>query len=172
MAVILPLDRAPLTAQHYHAGQLYDGLDYVEAHVSKVVNILFDAGVNDEDIKIAAWLHDTLEDTSYTALQLEKDYGPAVRDLVFACSGFGPSRKARNADIYAKLEQTPRACIVKIADRIANLESAIEGNKQSYAAMYVKENDAFYNVVADHIPDNLRQRYFRAITDAVKLLPT
>ena len=68
-----------------HKDQVRKGsmpIPYV-SHLFAVAMIAVDY-INDEDILIAALLHDTLEDTDYMPDELEKDFGGKVREIVEA----------------------------------------------------------------------------------------
>jgi (p)ppGpp synthase/HD superfamily hydrolase len=87
----------------------------------------------DDDIVIAALLHDTLEDTDTAAEEIQEQFGSRVRTLVEAVSE--PSRDAsgrrlswreRKEGYFKKLETAPDdALIIVAADKIDNIESKI-----------------------------------------------
>lgn len=77
------IERAIKTAAALHRAQVRKGeekLPYV-THLFSVFAILLEH-TSDEDILIAGLLHDSLEDTPYTAEELEKDFGQRVREIV------------------------------------------------------------------------------------------
>jgi (p)ppGpp synthase/HD superfamily hydrolase len=136
-----PEDFAKDYACRAHKDQLYGDLPYW-VHLSEVETVLEDFEIRNEDLKIAAWLHDILEDTPTTTDQLELMFGSTVTRIVFAVTGKGKNRKERNAWIYNQLHSTPEAVILKLADRIANAEASAKNNP-SMLAMYKKEHDEF-----------------------------
>ena len=78
---LIDLERAFLVAKQAHTGQLRkSGEDYI-THPVAVAMILADFGLN-EAVVIAALLHDTVEDTSYSLTQLRKDFGEEIALLV------------------------------------------------------------------------------------------
>lgn len=90
---------------------------------------------DEEDTLIAAFLHDTLEDTEYTADELEEDFGAKVREIVEgitepAVSPAVPTHelwKEKHAQYVAKLRDAPLASlIVAAADKIHNMRAIIE----------------------------------------------
>jgi len=94
-------------------------------HPFTVGMILQRAGCND-DVVIAGILHDVIEDTKYTKIDIEKEFGRKVADIVDGVSESDKSlsweeRKQetieyiKNASIEEKL--------VECADKINNLES-------------------------------------------------
>lgn len=88
---------------------------------------------DNEDVIVSALLHDTLEDTDYTAQELQDDFGGTVREYVEAISE--PRDAAFNAlswkeqkQHYAKmLRKAPmEALIVAAADKIHNMRAIVE----------------------------------------------
>ena len=129
-------------ATEAHGDQKYGEKPYTD-HLAAVRLVLQDFGYEDEDdICVAAWLHDTLEDTKYTAEEMECSFGPQVTKLVWAVTGIGKTRKERNADAYAKLQQHPAAIPLKLADRISNAENSARDNPR-LLAMYRSEYPEF-----------------------------
>lgn len=88
-----------------------------------------------EDVIVAGILHDTLEDTPYTADQLEAGFGPAVRRLVEFATEPGEGERAlpseRRATWKTRKQHTITACrtagreqlLVVLADKVSNLQS-------------------------------------------------
>ncbi len=85
---------------------------------------------NDEDTLITALLHDTLEDTDYTAAELQEDFGGKVRELVEALTepkvdtSSNTPWKERKIAYTKNLKDAPEeALIVAAADKIHNMRS-------------------------------------------------
>jgi (p)ppGpp synthase/HD superfamily hydrolase len=103
----------------------------------------------DNDILVAAPLHDVVEDTEVTKAQVDKRYGQRVADLVDAVSDPpGKNRKSRKAAAYPRMLEIPGAVTLKLADRIANVrscwaEAKAEKNNKSMLGMYKKEYGGF-----------------------------
>lgn len=140
-----------LFAIEAHDGQSYGEFSY-DVHLDQVAGVLESFGYTDEKWQAAAWLHDTLEDTETTVQALIKNFGAEVAEIVVACTGEGNNRKERVANILHKLSNCPEACIVKCADRIANVEA---GGKVD---MYKKEQEAFGRVIKPHVPKAMFDR--------------
>lgn len=120
-----------------HKGQLYGSSPYI-VHLAAVRGVLGSFGAP-EAVCIAAWLHDSLEDTDTTYADLDFNFGKEVADLVEAVTGRGFNRKARVADAYRKIAAAgEQAVMLKLADRIANVESARNERSDLYE-MYWKE---------------------------------
>jgi len=152
---------AEMFAREAHSGQMYGDKPYVDSHVTDVVTILREFGM-DEFYIAAGWLHDVVEDTEVSKEEIDLKFGPRVGKLVWACTGIGPNRKARNQTIYEKIAAYPDAAIVKVADRIANVEHSDPDS--NHRQMYLKERDAFHELVARLAPramiDRLDAAYF------------
>jgi (p)ppGpp synthase/HD superfamily hydrolase len=73
-------ERARAFAIAAHGNQRYGEQPY-EVHLAAVRQVLFDFGHGGE-LAIAAWLHDTVEDTDVTVEQIELEFGSAVAALV------------------------------------------------------------------------------------------
>lgn len=131
-----------------HAGQTYgDGRPYT-VHLHAVDEVLVRFGFSDprhphhQALRVAAQCHDTVEDAGVDPADLLARYGAEVMDLVVAVTNEpGPNRAARHAATYPKTRAAgPWAVVLKVADRIANLEASV-GTR--YAKMYLAEHAAF-----------------------------
>lgn len=123
-----------------HAGQLYSsGLPYTH-HLAAVEAVLRRFGTTDETMLMGAWLHDVVEDTPTKLKEVEEMFGADVARLVAAVTNEeGENRKIRAALTYPKIRAAgPDALRLKLADRIANVESG--GN---LIKMYKKEYEDF-----------------------------
>lgn len=110
---------------HRGVGQLrkYTGQPY-EEHLKRVAEIVARAK-GDPEMVAAAWLHDVVEDTPVTIDDVEREFGPGVRELVDALTDVSRptdgNRAARKAIDRDHLAQAPaRAQTVKLADLIDN----------------------------------------------------
>lgn len=160
------VEAAASWAREAHAGQTYgDGLPYTY-HLEKVVEVVRDFG-GDHRFQIAAWLHDIVEDCMLDldpkarVDQVEERCGTLVAKMVWAVSGFGDTRRERNADQYAKIAAFPLSAAVKYADRIANTEAClVTGGRLS--TMYKRENADFDEAIGRYAPEEMRARLRRA----------
>lgn len=143
-----------------HGEQKYGDESY-DAHLREVVSIVAKY-TYDLDLIQAAWLHDVIEDTSITFEDLLKNFGIKVALLVFACSGEGETRKQRQLSIKYKLLDNRKACIIKAADRIANISRGKLENNVEKLSMYKKEHEEFCEVVYGAIP-------FKMFLELIKL---
>jgi (p)ppGpp synthase/HD superfamily hydrolase len=125
-----------------HQGQFRRGkapFPYV-SHLFSVACIIADY-TKDEDIVIAGLLHDTLEDTEYTAEELAADFGSRVQSIVLGVSERTDPKDPRpwferkDAYIATLANASEESRIVAAADTIHNLRSVIEeyqGNFERY----------------------------------------
>lgn len=134
-----------LTARRFaiaaHAGQTYGPDLPYEYHLDKVQQVgrhriteemLEWAGVTQEQFEIALWLHDAEEDTPVTYAMIEAIWGPKVADMVHAVTDVeGHNRNARkwgtpeNPGPMYKLRSNRGGILVKLCDRIANVEACL-----------------------------------------------
>ncbi len=100
-----------------------EGVPYIN-HPIGVARLLADVGgVDEEDVLIAALLHDTVEDTDTTPEELEHAFGPNVRELVDAVTDDKslPKAERKSLQIAHAAGLSRGAALVKLADKIANV---------------------------------------------------
>src|SRR5512140_2370165 len=128
-----------------HGDQRYGAHAYV-VHLAAVRDALAEFG-HGGDLLVAAWLHDTLEDTTARREEIRAAFGPGVEALVWAVTGEGPDRKARNEAAYAKIRAHPAAASLKLADRLANCRASVRDNP-GLLAKYRAEMPRFSEALA------------------------
>lgn len=126
-----------------HGSQKYGDQPY-EVHLRHVQRILSEEGfVTDFSLSAAAWLHDVVEDTGVPLTEIEKNFGKEVADIVGRVTDEpGANRKERKLKTYPKIKGHRGATIIKLCDRIANVEASQKTNPQK-KAMYVAEYPEF-----------------------------
>lgn len=94
-------------------------------HVKQVVDTLVDAGIDDDVILSAAWLHDVIEDTGTNYDEINNKFGRVIADMISSLSKDGRlPRRARELEYAQRLSiASPRAKVVKLADILVNLKS-------------------------------------------------
>ena len=82
----------------------------------------------DENLIMAALLHDTIEDTGTTAAELEAKFGHDVASLVLEVTDDKslPKETRKRLQIETAPKKSVRAQMLKLADKISNLRSIIE----------------------------------------------
>lgn len=142
-----------------HGDQKYGDRPYV-THLRAVADILVDWGCDDDTVA-AGWLHDILEDTGVDAHSLGVLFGPRVMWMVSSVTGEGDTRAEKMEHIYAEIAMVcPEAAVVKLADRIANVEAAPVGSR--HLARYQAEQDGFRDVVRPRVRPDQWARLERA----------
>lgn len=106
-----------------HAGKSYGALPYTH-HLASTEQVLIRFGCKDVNMRVAAWLHDVVEDTQTKLKEVEEMFGPRVAELVDAVTkGSGPDSEARIMLTYPRIRRVRGAVQLKLADRIANVEA-------------------------------------------------
>ena len=142
------IKKAAEFAQRAHMAQMYDQYPYFK-HLENVYNVLLRFGFKEEnledlDILIASWLHDVMEDTARSYSDVKKEFGQNVAEIVYCLTDeLGRNRKEKKEKTYPKIRSNSKSIILKVADRIANIEYAIENKNQSFVDMYSKEFEDF-----------------------------
>lgn len=128
------VEQAIRAATILHQDQLRMGtlpLPYI-SHLMAVVLILSDY-TNDEDTIVAAFLHDTLEDTDYTPDELREDFGGPVAEIVMALTEPRVVGERKLSWIEKKREYnkqlkvaSPKALMIAAADKSHNFRTIVE----------------------------------------------
>lgn len=140
-------ERALMVAELAHGNQSYDIYPYVY-HLKEVARIARELGY-DDDIIIAAYLHDILEDTSLSYNDIKQAFGLEVAEIVYCVTDeLGRNRKERKAKTYPKIKSSWKATVVKICDRAANIKHSLDYSPKM-ATMYLKEHDDFKKNIYD-----------------------
>jgi (p)ppGpp synthase/HD superfamily hydrolase len=135
-----------------HEGQRYGDVPFI-AHPDAVVAVLKRFQLDDSDLLAAAYLHDTLEDTSLPYHKIRDRIGRDVAELVYAVTDeLGRNRKERKAKTLPKTAKLPRAILVKLADRIANIEQTIADGNLTPKSFYKREHASFKQALFEASP--------------------
>ncbi len=135
------VEQAIRAATILHQDQLRMGtlpLPYI-SHLMAVVLILSDY-TDDEDTIVAAFLHDTLEDTDYTLEELREDFGGVVAELVTTLTEPKLDTKGNKLPwlerkkTYAKQLKagSEKALIIAAADKSHNFRTIVEEYHDDY----------------------------------------
>jgi GTP pyrophosphokinase len=120
--------RAYEIAEQMHRGQFRKSGDPYITHPLAVAQILADLGM-DTTTLVAALLHDTVEDTSYTLQALASDFNEEVMQLVDGVTKFDKMfyGDAAEAETYRKMiiaaGRDIRVLVIKLADRLHNMRT-------------------------------------------------
>lgn len=140
---VLPVVKAFAIQAHKEAGTLYGGIPY-EFHLEAADYVRKHFGLPGI-YGWAVWLHDTIEDCpGITKELIEERFGEQVALLVDAVTdGQGTNRAERKKVSYAKMLALPEAILVKMCDRIANVQACLLMGNDSLFGMYHKEHAGF-----------------------------
>jgi (p)ppGpp synthase/HD superfamily hydrolase len=151
----LKLVREIVTQRHvFDERQTYQGLPYTH-HLIAVADVAYYWAIRfqangrplltaeeSEDLVIAAWAHDLLEDTATSRKELEELFGERVAQLVWAVTNEpGEDRRTRHAHTYPKIRAEPLAVLLKLCDRLANVRAS--AGTKGFREMYAKEYEDF-----------------------------
>ncbi len=152
------IEKAIRAAAILHREQVRKGASSIPyiTHLAAVAWLVRDYS-NVEDTIISAWLHDTIEDTDYTAQELEEDFGYEVRKIVEALSepkekdGVKLSIAERKNAYIEQIKKAPESVlIISAADKIHNLRTIVEqyhSNHEDFIQDFpsaLNETDIFY----------------------------
>lgn len=150
-----------MLATKIHANQTYDIFPYVY-HIQKVRDVAEELGY-DESIVVAATLHDSLEDTHVSYNDIKRAFGEEVAEIVYCVTDeLGRNRRERKEKTYPKIRGNWKATVVKVCDRIANVDHSSEYNKDLFE-MYKKEHQDFCRnlMSADHPHSETNKAWIR-----------
>jgi len=140
-----------------HGSQRYEKLPYGQ-HLFDVAATLQTFGITDKGILAAAWLHDVLDKTDVERDDLEERFGPEIANVVQALTlKPGKNRSARNRKTYAQIRPLRDARLVKLADRIANVQYCW-ARKNRRLFTYHKEYRTFRKGLMPTIPVGVEKR--------------
>jgi guanosine-3',5'-bis(diphosphate) 3'-pyrophosphohydrolase len=127
-ADLVLLERAYLVAEKAHGTQTRKSGDPYITHPLAVATILADIGMTEPTL-VAALLHDTVEDTSYTLEQLRNDFGDEVAQLVDGVTKldkvkYGDSAQSETIrKMIVAMSRDIRVLVIKLADRLHNMRT-------------------------------------------------
>lgn len=131
-----------------HGNQTYDEIFPYHKHLDDVVDVLKRFGFSGKFI-VGGYLHDIIEDTSLSYNKVKRHYGLEVAEMVYCVTDeLGRDRKEKKEKTLPKTASNPDGIILKLADRIANIE---HGGKID---MYEKEYDDFKKALFPTSPMN------------------
>ncbi len=145
---------AAMFAAGAHAGQKY-GKDlpyyfHLESTVDVLTRFLAAERLMSGPLTAAAWLHDTMEDTAVKYDDLFRFFGERVANIVDAVTDRrGENRAARHRATYPMVRYIGMddAVLVKLADRIANMEYSLASQDRGKVRMYRREWVDFQNLI-------------------------
>lgn len=127
-----------------HKDQMYGNFPYI-IHLQDVYlkSKKYDLSIEEQH---AAYLHDTLEDTTTTIEELISYFGHDVATLVYCVTAVGKNRKEKTLSVIEKLKNNNKAVNLKLIDRISNIETSIQFKNINKLNMYLKENELYLEI--------------------------
>lgn len=135
-----------------HAGKMrkFNPEMPVIVHSIEVANILKEYGADDHVIA-AAYLHDVVEDTSFTIEDIENNFGSDIKDLVAAVTVADKSLtwEVRKQIGINRIKHFPlRFKLIECADKINNLEDLYQNftilNREDYSLLKRGKREQFW----------------------------
>jgi (p)ppGpp synthase/HD superfamily hydrolase len=134
---------ALFVAENAHKNQKYDDIFPYMKHIHDVLDVLRRFDFKNNQMLIAGALHDAIEDDGISYNDIKKHFGLEVAEIVFCVTDeLGRNRAEKKAKTLPKTASNPDAIILKLADRIANVEHA--GKIEMYAKEYKEFKDALF----------------------------
>jgi len=129
------------TQKHQHQKRKYSGEAYI-MHPIRVAQIVlkYKESKRMNELRIAAVLHDTFEDTDYTYDECWKEFGFFVANLVHELTTPKNVKGHDKANYLSKKtrDMTSYALVIKLADRLNNV-SDLRYVSKSFRQKYIKE---------------------------------
>lgn len=150
-----------------HGDQKYGEHPY-SYHLERVVAVL-SKYTSEQHLIAAAWLHDVIEDTDIDYFELTRLFGVPTANAVWGCTGTGNNRAACQRSIKAKLEVFPGTPMVKLADRMANMQENLDTLNIDMFKKYMREHQDFGPAVAHLVPKAMYRDYLAIIATGLKL---
>ncbi|WGL54203.1 bifunctional (p)ppGpp synthetase/guanosine-3',5'-bis(diphosphate) 3'-pyrophosphohydrolase [Nocardioides sp. BP30] len=122
------LERAYVTAERLHEGQMRKSGDPYITHPLAVTTILAELGMTEPTL-VAALLHDTVEDTPYALEELRRDFGDEVAVMVDGVTKLDKVQYGENAQaetirkMIVAMSKDIRVLVIKLADRLHNMRT-------------------------------------------------
>lgn len=147
---------ARMVAAKTHGNQLYDKIFPYSKHLDDVVEVLKDFGLAGKYL-VAGYLHDSMEDGNLSYKDIKGYFGEEVAEIVYCVTDeLGRNRKERKEKTLPKIRSNPDAVIVKLADRIANIQHG--GKIEMYKKEYGSFRDSLIDVEVPYGADKMWQR--------------
>ena len=158
---------AALFAAEKHAGQRRKG-DAAEPYVNHLLEVAALVAMAlpepDTNVVIAALLHDSIEDAGVTAEDLALRFGADVADLVSEVTDDKslPKQERKRLQVENAPKKTPRAQMIKLADKISNLRSMLSSPPANWDFERKKEYFTWARRVVDGLtaPDPMLKAEF------------
>jgi guanosine-3',5'-bis(diphosphate) 3'-pyrophosphohydrolase len=132
-----------------------DASPYINHAIALVSILAVEAEIDDPDVLCAALLHDTLEDTQTTTEELVETFGNDIASIVEEVTDDKtlPQAERKRLQIEHAPHLSPKARLVKVADKIANLRDVADSPPVGWPLTRRQEYFDWAKQVVDAIPD-------------------
>ncbi len=165
-------------AARWHAGQTRKGCKqepFVQ-HPLRVAGILIQHGVTRRDLISAALLHDILEDTDCPPEEIRTQFGNEVWGWVMEVTDRKELLKSLRKQMQVERAEmlSPEAKLIRLADKIDNLESLLTDPPANWSWLRQREYVAWANRVVKNLgpvhPE--MERHYQKVRDQLWLKAT
>ena len=160
-------------ADGLHKGQFRksSGAPYI-VHPRGVYKILRKLGVKDRETIIASILHDTVEDTTATYNLIKKEFSLGVANLVKEVTSDKKLIGIIGKEEYLlnkMLKMSDSGLIIKLADRVHNLQDITTGSKSFADKMYLQTTYIVRNLEKERNLKQLHKKLIKLIDKQLNL---
>ena len=129
-------------------------IPYINHPIALADLLVRTANVRDPEIIAAALLHDTIEDTDTTFAELEAEFGPVISRLVAELTDDKslPKEERKRLQVEHASSLSPRARIVKLADKVCNLRDIVQDPPAGWPLERKQQYFDWAKSVVDKIP--------------------
>lgn len=166
---------------HFQQRRKGSNVPYI-GHLLSVAGTVIDYG-GDEDVAIAALLHDAVEDQGGLEMldQLRQQFGDRVADIIFACTDAvetpKPEWHERKSKYLARLKDEPvEVKLVSAADKLHNMRLTLSDIRSDGPGIWAKFNAGrepllwYYSEVIKAIAEDLPTGLRNALEDTLEAL--
>lgn len=145
-------------------------------HPIQVAEVLWSVGgVRDQVVLTAAILHDTIEDTDATPEEIGREFGAETLALVLEVTDDKslPKEVRKQLQVESASTKSPRAKLIKLADKICNLHDLIHSPPSSWSLKRRQEYLLWTEKVIKGVRGSNREleaRYDEVLTEGKKNL--
>ena len=168
-------------AKEKHAGQTRKAstIPYI-AHLMGVASLVLEAG-GDEDLAIAALLHDVVEDCGGAPMlkEVRRRFGKRIAEIVDGCTDPKPPWRERKENYLRHLKTTDAGTrLVSAADKLNNIRSIITDYREIGESVWARFNGGregtlwYYRALRDEFLRGEGNRLVREYERAVNELET
>ena len=136
--------------------------------VSKMISNYMKNDVDEEVYKVAALLHDTLEDSDATYEEEYNLFGKQVADIVLSVTSDKKKQKELGKDIYLSkkmVDMKEKDLILKLCDRLDNV-SGLNITSEEFNEKYIRETTFIINYLL--LNRKLNETHLKIINDIMR----